>query len=374
MPEPTKIPRPFADSGDKNSIPDSSGSIGFASWQEGFPAITSEPFSQGGVAPKRADFNGVFNALSAATVWAQQGGVYAYDNTTDYEVGNVVLYNGNLYKCITANGPGSVVKAPTDTTVWSKVMTAADAAAAYLPLSGGTLTGTLYTKDIYIDNAAIRSKADTQPTLIYGGVGWAHGAQGAFYGKDHNDYPGFFTFRADNGTLAKMLTGKPDGTLTWDSKDVATIQTGTWTPVLKGGTTAGTFTASADGKYIKLGYSVYIYGRVEITACTSVPSGNIMISGLPYVAYGGTGGHNMTIPCRANGFDNNSAQKIYGLFVVGNTSNLIARVPSLSPTIGISMFSEGVWSTTNADTVAVKVTQGSYTGTAIIFAGWYLSK
>ena len=124
MPEPTKIPRPFADSGDKNSIPDSSGSIGFASWQEGFPAITGTPFAQGGVAPKRADFNGIFNALSAATVWAQQGGVYAYDATTDYEIGNLAVESGTLYICKTANGPGSAVKDPaTDTTetYWGKV-------------------------------------------------------------------------------------------------------------------------------------------------------------------------------------------------------------------------------------------------------------
>lgn len=143
MPEPTKIPRPFADSGDKNTIPESSGALGFASWQEGFPAITGTPFAQGGVAPKRADFNGIFNALSLATVWQQQGGFYAYDATTDYEVGNVVEYNNDLYKCLTANGPSSAVKTPTDTTVWSKVMTAADAAAAYLPtstISTGTWT------------------------------------------------------------------------------------------------------------------------------------------------------------------------------------------------------------------------------------------
>lgn len=135
MPEPTKIPRPFADSGDKNTIPESSGALGFASWQEGFPAITGIPFAKGGVAPKRADFNGIFNALSAATIWQQQGGFYAYDATTDYEVGNIVEYSGDLYKCFSANGPSSAVKAPTDTTVWSKVMTSADVAALYLPLS-----------------------------------------------------------------------------------------------------------------------------------------------------------------------------------------------------------------------------------------------
>lgn len=124
MPQPTKIPRPFADSGDKNSIPDSSGSIGFASWQEGFPAITSEPFASGGVAPKRADFNGIFNALSAAIVWAQEGGVYAYDNVTDYEVGNIAVVSGVLYICKTANGPSSAVKDPagdTAETYWGKV-------------------------------------------------------------------------------------------------------------------------------------------------------------------------------------------------------------------------------------------------------------
>ena len=146
MPQPNKIPRPFADSGDKNSIPDSSGALGFASWQEGFPAITGTPFAQGGVAPKRADFNGIFNALSLAALWQQQGGFYAYDATTDYEVGNVVEYSGDLYKCITANGPSSAVKAPTDTTVWNKVMTASDVAALYLPLSGGEITGDMLYK------------------------------------------------------------------------------------------------------------------------------------------------------------------------------------------------------------------------------------
>lgn len=124
MPQPTKIPRPFAASGDKNNIPDSSGSIGFASWQEGFPAITSEPFAQGGVAPKRADFNGIFNALSAGLLWLQQGGVYAYDNTTDYEVGNLAAKSGVVYICKTANGPSSTVKDPaadTAETYWARL-------------------------------------------------------------------------------------------------------------------------------------------------------------------------------------------------------------------------------------------------------------
>ncbi len=230
MPEPTKIPRPFADSGDKNAIPDSSGSIGFASWQEGFPAITSEPFSQGGVAPKRADFNGIFNALSLATVWQQQGGFYAYDNTTDYEVGNVVEYSGDLYKCITANGPGSAVKDPTDATVWSKVMTAADTAAAYLPLSGGTLTGNLTVLQVlsFTSQSAVVNSGGADHYLRLGnGDGstlYTNGASVYLYGASTTgETQGGFNIHAYDGANRKTLSGRPNGTLTWDSKNVAVV-------------------------------------------------------------------------------------------------------------------------------------------------------
>ena len=216
MPEPTKIPRPFADSGDKNSIPDSSGGLGFASWQEGFPAITGTPFAQGGVAPKRADFNGIFNALSLATVWQQQGGFYAYDATTDYEVGNVVEYNNDLYKCLTANGPSSAVKAPTDTTVWSKVMTAADVASGYLPLTGGTMSGAI--KGTL--NLLLTANDTSHEARFSGGTGLSDGASFIAYGKD-NAGAGQFRIRAYGD---KDLIGKSDGTLTWNGGEVERLE------------------------------------------------------------------------------------------------------------------------------------------------------
>lgn len=144
MPQPNKIPKAFAVSGDRNIIPESTGTLGLASWNEGFPAITSVPFSEGGIAPKRADFNGIFNALSLATLWQQQGGFYAYDATTDYEVGNVVLYSGDLYKCLSANGPTSAVKTPTDMTAWGKLPTIGDVnsiISSYLP---GNVSATVF--------------------------------------------------------------------------------------------------------------------------------------------------------------------------------------------------------------------------------------
>lgn len=162
MPQPNKIPLAFAASGDKNTIPESTETTGLASWREGFPAITSAPFSEGGVAPKRADFNGIFNALSLATLWQQQGGFYAYDNATDYEVGNVVRYSGDLYKCLSANGPSSAVKAPTDATVWAKVIltTATQSAAGYMSGADKTKLDGLISTDATQSAAGYMSAAD----------------------------------------------------------------------------------------------------------------------------------------------------------------------------------------------------------------------
>ena len=303
MPEPTKIPRPFADSGDKNSIPDSSGSIGFASWQEGFPAITSEPFAQGGVAPKRADFNGVFNALSAATVWNQQGGVYAYDNTTDYEVGNVVEYSGDLYKCLVANGPNSAVKAPTDSTVWDAIATAS----GYLPLSGGTLTGNLSvnglqltgTKRIYGNNT------NDVVRMSGGSTDATDGASIALYGAGQS-WSGHFFLQAKNASDSMGLHGYPNGTLLWGSDNVATIQTGTWTPTLAGEMTTGVLTYSTrTGVYVKLGRFVAIMGQVVVSAITTQPVGYCILSGLPYVLSGPA-----VIPIRGINGQNSCARKV----------------------------------------------------------------
>ena len=165
MPEPTKIPRPFAASGDKNSIPDSSGGLGFASWREGFPAITSTPFSEGGIAPKRADFNGIFNALSQSVIWLQQGGVYAYDVNTDYEAGNVVLNAGGLYVANAANGPSSAVVQPSsDTTgaTWKLVRLdlATQIAAGYMSAADKTKLDGLISTDATPTAAGYMSAAD----------------------------------------------------------------------------------------------------------------------------------------------------------------------------------------------------------------------
>jgi hypothetical protein len=60
---------------------------------------------------------------------------------------------------------------------------------------------------------------------------------------------------------------------------------GTWTPVLRGGTTAGTYvydTNRTGGQYVKIGRLVTIRGVVSISSVTSAGTGNAQITGAPF--------------------------------------------------------------------------------------------
>ena len=119
--QPTFMPQPFANSGEKNLIPNSGGEVlGNASYASGFPKITETPIELGGVPPQRKDFNGILNALSTFAFFAQSGGVYEYSATSNYDTPAVVIYNNIFYFCLQQNGVDSVngVKAPTDTAYW----------------------------------------------------------------------------------------------------------------------------------------------------------------------------------------------------------------------------------------------------------------
>lgn len=63
------------------------------------------------------------------------------------------------------------------------------------------------------------------------------------------------------------------------------METGTWTPTLVGGGTAGTFTYDTSvtgGEYTRIGDRVVFNGRVRITVITVAPTGQLDIGGLPY--------------------------------------------------------------------------------------------
>ena len=120
--QPDFLPSAFAANGDANVIPaDNDGTAGLASFSKGFPLITQQPLAQGGLPPQRMDFNGIFKMITSFLCYIQNGGMFAYANTQDYIVPSFITYNGNLYKCVKENGPGTAngVHAPTDSGYWS---------------------------------------------------------------------------------------------------------------------------------------------------------------------------------------------------------------------------------------------------------------
>lgn len=114
---------PIAKNGDKSAVPETAfqAGTGRLSQEEGWGIWNSKPIGEGGIPPRREDFNSVLYLLSTFICWFQQGGIMQYTATLDYEPGNEVLSAGVKYRCLVANGPGTakgVVNPPADKTVW----------------------------------------------------------------------------------------------------------------------------------------------------------------------------------------------------------------------------------------------------------------
>lgn len=139
MIEPQKWASALGSLSDTVTLPDED--LQFASFKKLFPALNQVPLSEGGVAPQRTDFNTLFKLLGDNIFYIQQGGVFSYSDTADYEKGAFVKYNNELYLCIQDNS--SLNKhAPNDAEYWLRVALNNDLA-NYLPLAGGNITGNL---------------------------------------------------------------------------------------------------------------------------------------------------------------------------------------------------------------------------------------
>ena len=130
--EPTQWSHTLGNNADVSTLPDdTSATSGVASLQKLFQLINQTPLEAGGVAPSREDFNALFKFLGDSIFYMQNGGLWSYNSAFDYAVGRVVLYNGNLYKCIQANGASSTVVTPDSISplgsdYWAQVATLAD--------------------------------------------------------------------------------------------------------------------------------------------------------------------------------------------------------------------------------------------------------
>jgi len=88
MTNPTLIATPFAENGDKNIIPESVGAEPQnATMQAGFPPITQQKISEGGIPPERNDFNGILNLYGQHIVHLNKGLPYEFDQTFANKIG-----------------------------------------------------------------------------------------------------------------------------------------------------------------------------------------------------------------------------------------------------------------------------------------------
>lgn len=94
---PVVIPQPIAaqaTSENINVIPNDATGTNRASFQEGFPAITRMPVIENplptqvsGLPPKQQDFNGLFNTVSQHNFFAQNGGLYSFNQAVSDAIG-----------------------------------------------------------------------------------------------------------------------------------------------------------------------------------------------------------------------------------------------------------------------------------------------
>lgn len=97
--QPNSLTKPFAESGDKNTIPTTNTDVSNpqrADLTVGFPSITSESPDDGGLPPERKDFNALGYLSTSYNFFNQAGGVFTYDSTIATAIGGYPM-NARLW-------------------------------------------------------------------------------------------------------------------------------------------------------------------------------------------------------------------------------------------------------------------------------------
>ena len=97
--QPTLLLKPFAEEGDKNTIPDvntDSTNPQLADLTSGFPPITGIDPDDGGIPAERKDFNGLGYLTTTYDYFAQAGGKYTFNQTVSDAIGGYPL-NARLW-------------------------------------------------------------------------------------------------------------------------------------------------------------------------------------------------------------------------------------------------------------------------------------
>ena len=214
--EPQKWSATLGANADVNSLPATTpAGSGRASTSGLFPQVTQKPLDEGGIAPERGDFNALFKYLGEYLFYLMQGGMFSYSASYPYSVGDLVRYNGNLYRCIQAHAAGAA--APSNASFWAAIASAGD-----IP----TKTSQLQNDSGFVTSASVPTKTS----------------------QLQND-SGFITSASvptvNNGTLTIQQDGVTVGTFTANQSGNSTVNiTG------GGGGGEGTFSGTILGGFV----------------------------------------------------------------------------------------------------------------------------
>lgn len=92
--QPTLLLKPFAQEGDRNTLPDEnpdSSNPQLADLTNGFPPITGIQPSQGGIPPERRDFNALGYLTTLYDFFYQAGGTFGWNDTIVSAIGGYPL-------------------------------------------------------------------------------------------------------------------------------------------------------------------------------------------------------------------------------------------------------------------------------------------
>lgn len=200
MLQPNIMTKAWAEQGAKTTpIPETTTVLGKASLSQGFPTETSLPLANGGVPPRREDFNGAFYMLSAFAMFQQTGGQFTWSNQLNYDPPCIVYYNGDLWWCLRKNGPSeSYTSAPqppaTNSSYWKKFK---DYISPYSPLDAypvgsyyissnatnpANLAGFAGSTWVQIKDCTIMAKGD-KITGNVNSLGGNNGSNGTLFGQ-----------------------------------------------------------------------------------------------------------------------------------------------------------------------------------------------
>ena len=253
---PLAIQTPIAINGDKNIPKQNAQGTDTSSINLGFLPITSEPLDDGGIAPERIDFNGMFYLSTDQRTYLQNGGYITYNDDVATAIGGYP--QGAVLNYLDSNGNFSQVQSLIDNNQYNFVTTPSYINNTYWKFVSGKPTVISVLEQIYPVGAIFIGTTSTCPMSAIFGT-WVLVAQDrCLQGASANHLP--------NTTIAASL---PNIEGKWGGNELSENPTATGAfSKYKGGNPP----ASGEGTNYKIQFNAYDSSTIYSGATVQPPA------------------------------------------------------------------------------------------------------